>query len=60
MAYRSIDFDTAPEAMETLVQDGGILTNLKRAPWKWVVVPFFFLGLACRDFECKSGRSGRT
>ncbi len=38
-------FRYGPDAMETLVQDGGILTNLKHAPWKWVIVPFFFLGL---------------
>ena len=38
-------FRYGPNAMETLVQDGGILTNLKHAPWKWCVVPFFFLGL---------------
>lgn len=38
-------FRYAPIAMETLVQDGGILANLKRAPWKWCVVPFFVLGL---------------
>lgn len=38
-------FRYGPDAMETLVQNGGILTNLKHAPWKWGVVPFFFLGL---------------
>lgn len=38
-------FRYAPVAVETLVQDGGILANLKRAPWKWCVVPFFILGL---------------
>jgi len=38
-------FRYAPVAVETLVQDGGILANLKRAPWKWCVVPFFVLGL---------------
>lgn len=38
-------FRYGPDAMETLVQDGGILTNLKHAPWKWAAVPFFFLGL---------------
>ena len=38
-------FRYGPDAMETLVQDGGILTNLKHAPWKWAVVPLFFLGL---------------
>lgn len=38
-------FRYAPDRMETLIQDGGILANLKRTPWKWAVVPFFFLGL---------------
>ena len=38
-------FRYAPEAFESLVQDGGILANLKRSPWKWCLVPFFFLGL---------------
>ena len=31
----------APAAWETLVNDGGILTNLRRAPWKWLLVPTF-------------------
>lgn len=33
----------APERWETLVNDGGIVTNLKRAPWKWLLVPGFML-----------------
>ena len=33
-----------PDRLETLVNDGGIVTNLKRAPWKWLLVPFFLLG----------------
>lgn len=44
-------FRYAPEAMETLVQDGGILTNLKHATWKWGVVPFFFFGLLAETFR---------
>ena len=35
----------APSRLETLVNDGGIVTNLKRQPWKWLLVPFFLLGL---------------
>ncbi len=31
----------APAALETLVNDGGIVTNLRRAPWKWLLVPGF-------------------
>jgi len=34
----------APAAWETLVNAGGILTNLRRAPWKWLLVPGFALG----------------
>lgn len=33
----------APDALETLVNDGGIVTNLKRAKWKWFLVPPFVL-----------------
>ena len=51
-------FRYAPAAIETLVQDGGILANLKRAPWKWCVVPFFFSGCLPR-IRSTSGRSGR-
>ena len=32
----------APLRWETLVQDGGITTHLKRSPWKWSLVPTFF------------------
>jgi len=37
-------FRYAPRAMETLVQEGGILVNLQRTAWKWGLVPFFMLG----------------
>lgn len=33
----------ASEAWETLVNDGGIVTNLKRAKWKFLLVPGFVL-----------------
>lgn len=33
----------APEAWETLVNDGGIVTNLRRAKWKCLLVPGFVL-----------------
>lgn len=33
----------APERWETLVQDGGITTHLRRSPWKWLLVPGFFI-----------------
>lgn len=35
----------APAALETLVNDGGIVTNLRRTPWKWLLLPGFVLGL---------------
>lgn len=33
----------APGAMETLVNDGGIAANLRRSPWKWLLLPSFIL-----------------
>lgn len=33
----------APRRLETLVNDGGIVTNLKRARWKYFLVPGFIL-----------------
>jgi glycosyltransferase involved in cell wall biosynthesis len=36
----------APVAFETLVNDGGMTTNLRRAPWKWLLVPGFLLAQA--------------
>ena len=41
----------APSRFETLVNDGGIVTNLKRQPWKWLLVPFFILGLFWRTWR---------
>jgi glycosyltransferase involved in cell wall biosynthesis len=36
-----IRFRYAPAAWETLVNDGGIISNLRRQPWKWLLVPGF-------------------
>lgn len=33
----------APACLESLVNNGGIVTNLKRQPWKWLLVPSFLL-----------------
>jgi len=33
----------APARWETLVNHGGILANLRRAPWKWLLLPSFLL-----------------
>lgn len=38
-------FRYAPEKLETLVNDGGIINNLRRSRWKWLLVPLF---LACQ------------
>ncbi|QFY90695.2 glycosyltransferase [Magnetovirga frankeli] len=38
-------FRYAPSGLETLVQGGGILNNLKQQPWKWLLLPPFLLGL---------------
>lgn len=38
-------FRYAPARIETLVNDGGIVTNLKHHPWKWLLLPGFMLGL---------------
>ena len=38
-------FRYAPVLLQTLVNDGGIITNFKRQPWKWLLVPNFILGL---------------
>ena len=34
----------APRALQTLVAGGGIVANLRRAPWKWLLLPGFLLG----------------
>lgn len=36
----------APEKWETLVNDGGIVTNLRRQPWKALLLPGFLLAQA--------------
>jgi glycosyltransferase involved in cell wall biosynthesis len=33
----------APERLETLVSGGGIVSNLRRSPWKWLLLPGFIL-----------------
>jgi len=50
-----IRYRYAPRRLQTLVHDGGILANLRRHPWKWLLLPTFVLGMmraawvACRD-----------
>lgn len=36
----------APQALETLVNDGGIVANLRSSPWKLLLVPGFLLSMA--------------
>ena len=42
---RIIRFRYAPRALQTLVHDGGMLANLRAAPWKWILVPAFIAGM---------------
>ena len=39
-----IRYRYAPRRWQTLVNDGGIATHLRRSPWKWLLVPGFILG----------------
>lgn len=39
-----IRYRYAPRRLQTLVNNGGIATNLKLSPWKWLLVPLFILG----------------
>ena len=38
-------FRYAPTSLETLVNSGGIVGNLKRSPWKWLLVPGFLFAM---------------
>ena len=40
---RVVRYRYAPRMLQTLVNNGGIATNLKRSPWKWLLVPTFVL-----------------
>lgn len=39
-----VRFSYAPRRWQTLVNHGGIVTNLRKFPWKWLLVPTFVLG----------------
>lgn len=41
----------APGRLEALVNDGGIITNLRRARWKWLLVPGFIFMLAWEAWQ---------
>ncbi len=40
---RVLRYRYAPARLETLVNHGGILANLRRSPWKWLLLPPFLL-----------------
>ena len=46
-----IRYRYAPERLETLVNDGGIVTNLRRSKWKLLLVPGFVLAQAWRAWR---------
>ena len=47
----------APQALETLVNDGGIAANLRNFPWKWVLLPSF---IAMQWWEARRLRTRDT
>ena len=52
-----IRYRYAPERLETLVNDGGIVTNLRRSKWKLLLVPGFVLAQAWRAWRlCRTGK----
>lgn len=46
-----IRYRYAPRRFETLVNDGGIVTNLRRHLWKWFLVPTFVMAQAWRTWR---------
>lgn len=51
---RVIRFRYAPAQLETLAYEGGMMTRLRAAKWRWLLVPFFVLGqliAICRLFR---------
>jgi len=51
-----IRYRYAPRHLETLVNDGGIVTNLRRHRWKWLLVPTFVLGQVWRTWRLRCTR----
>lgn len=39
-------YSYAPDRLESLVNDGGIVSNLRRSPWKLLLLPGFLLSMA--------------
>ena len=44
-------FRYAPQRLETLAFDGGITANLKRSPWKYLLLQGFLLGMFFRALQ---------
>lgn len=42
-----IRYRYAPRALQTVVPGGGIVANLRRSRWKWLLLPGFMLGQYC-------------
>lgn len=42
-SVRVLRYKYAPTRLQLLVSDGGILANLRRSKWKWLLLPGFFL-----------------
>lgn len=40
---RVLRYRYAPDRYERLVNEGGIVANLRRAPWMWALLPSFFI-----------------
>lgn len=47
-----VRFRYAPAALESLVNDGGIIGNLRRTRWKWLLVPGFLLAQFVATWRC--------
>ena len=45
----------APEKLQTLVYDGGMVTNLRRQPLKWLMLVPIFSGSANGDLSASEG-----
>lgn len=52
-----IRYRYAPEVLETLVNDGGIVANLRRHPWKLLLVPGFLVSMAWSTFRLLQQRN---
>lgn len=52
-----IRYRYGPERLETLVNDGGIIANLRRSPWKYLLVPGFVLAQAWQAWRLVRARN---